>query len=215
MVFDKRKTDDSIGLEVGAEAPDFTAPLVRPNGNTESVGLSALLEEAPVLLAFYTNDFSPDCVTEWCSFRDDAWFDASDHIQVIGISRSRAYTHRRFMEYLDLPFPLYSDTDLAITEAYGVRYVSSNFSLGHVDRVFSSIRNVEFSTRGLPNIHLTQPEIPLRCVKFGQQSRKNWMNPGSSSDETLTREVRENNRNTENNDNFWSHERSYWREISV
>lgn len=122
MVFNRTQTDSSIGLEVGAEAPDFTAPLVYPDGDTEAVALSALLEESPVLLAFYTNDFSPDCVTEWCSFRDDAWFDASGHIQVVGVSRSRPYTHRRFMEYLDLPFPLYSDTDLAITEAYRVRY---------------------------------------------------------------------------------------------
>jgi peroxiredoxin len=122
MVLDKTKTDSSIGLVVGAEAPDFTAPLVRPDGDTEAVALSALLEDAPVLLAFYTNDFSPDCVTEWCSFRDDAWFDAGKHVQVVGVSRSRPYTHRRFMEYLDLPFPLYSDTDLAITEAYQIWY---------------------------------------------------------------------------------------------
>lgn len=122
MVFDKPKTERSIGLDVGTEAPDFTAPLVRPERETEPIALSTLLEESPVLLAFYTNDFSPDCVTEWCSFRDDDWFDANDRIQVVGVSRSRPYTHRRFVEYLDLPFSLYSDTDLAITEAYGVRY---------------------------------------------------------------------------------------------
>lgn len=122
MLFNRTKTDSSNGLEVDAEAPDFTAPLVRPNGETETVALSTLLDDSPVLLAFYTNDFSPDCVTEWCSFRDDAWFDTSEHIQVVGVSRSRPYTHKKFMDYLDLPFPLYSDTDLAITEAYQVRY---------------------------------------------------------------------------------------------
>jgi|AntDeeMetagen134_2_1112570.scaffolds.fasta_scaffold01009_4 peroxiredoxin len=122
MIFNNTKTESSIELEVGTEAPDFTAPLVRPERETEPVALSTLLEDSPVLLAFYTNDFSPDCVTEWCSFRDDAWFDASDEVQVVGVSRSRPFTHRRFMEQLDLSFPLYSDTDLAITEAYGVRY---------------------------------------------------------------------------------------------
>lgn len=122
MLFNRTKETGSSGLDVGAEAPDFTAPLVRPNGETETISLSTLLEDSPVLLAFYTNDFSPDCVSEWCSFRDDAWFDTNEDIQVVGVSRSRPYTHRRFMEYLDLPFPLYSDADLAITEAYQVRY---------------------------------------------------------------------------------------------
>jgi len=109
-------------LEAGTEAPEFAAPLVRPDGETETVALSALLAERPVLLAFYTNDFSPDCISEWCSFRDDAWFEPDAGVQVVGVSKSRPYTHRKFIEHLDLTFPLYSDVDLAVAEAYGVRY---------------------------------------------------------------------------------------------
>lgn len=109
-------------IRVGDGAPEFTAPLVSPDGSTEPVALSSLVTEGPVLLAFYTNDFSPDCITEWCSFRDDDWFGTSEGIQVVGVSTSRPETHRKFIERLELPFPLYSDTDLAIAEAYGVRY---------------------------------------------------------------------------------------------
>jgi peroxiredoxin len=122
MVFNGTTTDGSRGKEPGTEAPNFTAPLVRPSGETETVALSTLLEAGPVLLAFYTNDFSPDCITEWCSFRDDAWFDTTEQIHVIGVSRSRPYTHRKFIDHFDLPFSLYSDADLAIAEAYRVRY---------------------------------------------------------------------------------------------
>ena len=100
----------------------FTAPLTRPSGETESVELAALLTDRPVLLAFYTNDFSPDCISEWCSFRDDAWFEPGAGVQVVGVSKSRPSTHQRFIDHLDLPFPLYSDTDLAVAGAYGVRY---------------------------------------------------------------------------------------------
>lgn len=100
----------------------FTAPLTRPSGETESIELPALLTDRPVLLAFYTNDFSPDCISEWCSFRDDAWFEPGGRVQVIGVSKSRPSTHRRFIDHLDLPFPLYSDTDLAVAGEYGVRY---------------------------------------------------------------------------------------------
>lgn len=112
----------SIGLEEGASAPEFTAPLVSADGDTTPVALSTLLEDQPVLLAFYTNDFSPDCITEWCAFRDNDWFGPSNQVQIVGISTSRPYTHRKFIERLDLPFPLYSDTDLTIAEAYGVKY---------------------------------------------------------------------------------------------
>ena len=113
---------DPVGIEVGAEAPEFTAPLVHPDGETAEVSLSSLLADGPVLLAFYTNDFSPDCTREWCDFRDFGWFASTDDVRVAGVSRSRVSTHRRFIDRLDLPFPLYSDRDLELTEAFDVRY---------------------------------------------------------------------------------------------
>jgi peroxiredoxin Q/BCP len=113
---------DPVGIDVGTEAPEFTAPLVRPDGETSEVSLSSLLADGPVLLAFYTNDFSPDCIEEMCSFRDFEWFSGDDGVRVVGISRSGPYLHRRFISYLDLTFPLYSDTDLAVAEAFGIRY---------------------------------------------------------------------------------------------
>jgi peroxiredoxin len=112
----------STPLEEGTDAPEFTAPLVGPDGTTRSTSLSGLLEDGAVLLVFYTNDFSPDCVKEWCSFRDYSWFTADPRFQVVGSSKSRQSTHRRFIERLDLPFPLLSDADLSVAEAFGVDY---------------------------------------------------------------------------------------------
>lgn len=112
----------STGLAVGAVAPDFTAPLVRADGETERVALSSLLEDRPVLLSFYTADFSPDCVNEWCSFRDFDWFSTSQTVQVVGISKSSVGLHRRFIKHLNLGFPLYADSDLDVAEAFGVDY---------------------------------------------------------------------------------------------
>jgi peroxiredoxin len=110
------------GLSVGATAPDFSATLVRPEGDSPEVALSTLLDDGPVLLAFYTNDFSPDCIDEWCSFRDFDWFDTNEAVQVVGISKSKPYLHERFISYLDLTFPLYSDPDLDVAELYDVTY---------------------------------------------------------------------------------------------
>lgn len=110
------------GLAVGERAPAVQAPLVRPDGPTETVPLSDLYADRPVLLAFYTNDFSPDCVTEWCSFRDYDWFASGDRVQVVGVSRSRPTTHRQFIDRLGLGFPLYADRNLDITGAFDVTY---------------------------------------------------------------------------------------------
>ncbi|MFC4358478.1 redoxin domain-containing protein [Halobium salinum] len=110
------------GLAVGDRVPDFTAPLVRPSGGTEDVALSTLLEEGPVLLSFYTMDFSPDCVSEWCSFRDFDWFASGDDVQVVGISKSGPRLHRQFIDRLGLTFPLYTDPNLDVGEAFDVAY---------------------------------------------------------------------------------------------
>jgi peroxiredoxin len=114
-------TSDSP-LAVGDPAPDVAAPLVSPDGDTDRVPLSALYADHAVLLCFYTNDFTPDCVAEWCAFRDYDWFTTDDRVRVVGASKSTPFTHRKFIDYLDLGFPLYADRDLALSDAFGVTY---------------------------------------------------------------------------------------------
>ncbi|WP_254536845.1 peroxiredoxin [Halomarina litorea] len=113
---------DADGLAVGERAPDVSGSLVRPDGPVEETALTALLADGPVLLAFYTNDFSPDCTREWCAFRDYEWFAVDGAVQVVGVSRSRVGTHRKFIDHLGLSFPLFADTDLAMARAFDVDY---------------------------------------------------------------------------------------------
>jgi len=40
----------------------------------------------------------------------------------VGISKSRPYLHRKFIDRLDLSFPLFSDADLDVAEQYLVTY---------------------------------------------------------------------------------------------
>ena len=109
-------------VAVGETAPDVGATLVRPDGTVEETTLGALTDDRPVLLSFYTVDFSPDCIEEWCSFRDFDWFSSGEHVQVVGASKSSAGLHRRFIDYLGLNFPLFADTDLELSDAFGVTY---------------------------------------------------------------------------------------------
>lgn len=112
----------SNGLAVGETVPDLSETLVRPGGETAETSLSSLWADSPVLLSFYTNDFTPDCLSEWCSFRDYDWFNSTDDVQVVGVSKSGVPTHRWFLDFLDLNFPLYADTDLTLTKAFDVYY---------------------------------------------------------------------------------------------
>ena len=108
-------------LAVGDTAPEFAATLVTPEGETRETPFSELLDR-PVLLSFYTVDFSPDCIEEWCAFRDFGWFASGDDVRVVGVSKSGPRLHRRFIDRLELGFPLYADTDLAVSEGFGVAY---------------------------------------------------------------------------------------------
>ena len=109
-------------LDVGDRAPPVTADLVDTDGSISPTPLSVLTDDGPVLLCFYTMDFSPDCVKQWCAFRDFDWFAGRDDVDVVGVSRSGTRLHREFISRFDIGFPLYADTDLELSDAFGVTY---------------------------------------------------------------------------------------------
>jgi peroxiredoxin Q/BCP len=109
-------------LDVGARVPEVCAEFVDTDGSVSTVSLSTLVADRPVLLCFYTMDFSPDCVRQWCTFRDFDWFAGGDHVRVVGASRSGTRLHREFISRFDIGFPLFADTDLDLSDAFGVTY---------------------------------------------------------------------------------------------
>ncbi|MCA9764743.1 MAG: peroxiredoxin, partial [Gemmatimonadetes bacterium] len=107
------------GPEVGDEAPDFTAPVVGgDDADGGTVTLSAL-RGRPVVLYFYPKDDTPGCTTQACGIRD-AWGELSKRARVFGVSVDSVKKHRKFIDKHGLPFPLISDEDRAIVEAWGV-----------------------------------------------------------------------------------------------
>jgi peroxiredoxin Q/BCP len=102
-------------LKRGDAAPDFALP--DQDGN--SVRLSDLLTEGPVLLYFYPADFTPGCTKEACDIRD-MHEDISDvGIRVLGISPQDENSHTRFRQKHRLPFTLLADTDKSVVRAFG------------------------------------------------------------------------------------------------
>ncbi|MBX3270312.1 MAG: peroxiredoxin [Sandaracinaceae bacterium] len=109
-------SDPRVLLEVGALAPAFRAP--------DQTGATRTLAEhrgRVVVLYFYPRDATPGCTIEACAFRD-TWSEYTRRgVALLGVSVDDVESHREFAEEHELPFPLLSDTDLRITDAYGAR----------------------------------------------------------------------------------------------
>ena len=102
-------------LDAGDPAPEFDLP--RDGGGRLSL---ADLKGRPAVIYFYPKDDTPGCTKEACGFRD-AWADVTDAgINVVGVSKDPAKSHDKFKAKYDLPFPLISDEDTELAQAFGV-----------------------------------------------------------------------------------------------
>ncbi len=119
-----------MALEVGSAAPDFTLASDRGSffGVTPAgeVSLSAQ-RGGPVVLYFYPKDDTPGCTTEACDFRDRIERVAAAGAKVFGVSRDSLKRHENFRAKYDLNFPLLSDPDQAVHEAYGAWGEKKNY----------------------------------------------------------------------------------------
>ncbi len=105
-----------MSIRIGQKAPDFTLPADDGSRFT----LSEFLGRR-ILLVFYPGDETPVCTRQLCDYRDGIEAFAELGVDVVGISRDDADSHRRFRERHDLPFILLSDPDMAVAEQYGCR----------------------------------------------------------------------------------------------
>jgi peroxiredoxin Q/BCP len=101
-------------LEKGAAAPSFT--LDDENGSPVSL---ADFAGRNVIVYFYPAASTPGCTTEACDFRDNINSLKSAGYQVLGVSKDAPEALRRFKDEQGLNFPLLSDPELTVHEAYG------------------------------------------------------------------------------------------------
>lgn len=109
-------------LEVGVDAPDFTAT----THDGEKVSLSSL-RGTPVALYFYPKDATPGCTAQACNLRDNIDALSAAGVAVIGVSPDDLASHEKFATKHELPFPLVADPDHAIIKAYGVWGEKKNY----------------------------------------------------------------------------------------
>jgi thioredoxin-dependent peroxiredoxin len=102
-------------LSKGEQVPDFTLP----TDEGDEVRLRGL-KGRWVVLFFYPKALTPGCTTEACGFRD-AYAELGElGAEVLGVSHDPVEKLKKFRAKHELTFPLLSDTEHEVTEAYGV-----------------------------------------------------------------------------------------------
>ncbi len=117
-------------LEIGTKAPAFTLP--DQNGKAHSLSDYA---GKKVILYFYPKDNTPGCTKQACGFADRYPLFLEKGAVVLGVSKDSVSSHKNFEQKYALPFPLLSDPEKEVIQAYDVWKEKKNYgkvSLGVV-----------------------------------------------------------------------------------
>lgn len=92
-----------------------------------------------LVMYFYPKAFTPGCTTESCDFRDrhESFTDAG--YAIVGVSPDQPDKLARFRDEYELPFPLISDPDHVIAEAFGAWGIKKNYGREYEGLIRSTI----------------------------------------------------------------------------
>jgi thioredoxin-dependent peroxiredoxin len=123
-------------LVPGDPAPDFT--LTAHDGR--SVSLQGLLAAGDhVVVYFYPAAMTPGCTTQACDFRDSLDALGSSGFTVVGVSKDGVEKLAAFAERDAITFPLLSDPDHAVLQAYGAWGEKTNYGRTSVGTIRSTV----------------------------------------------------------------------------
>jgi len=136
---------------VGSKAPDFQLP----DHTGKTVSLSQLAGKN-VVLYFYPKDDTPGCTREACNFRDEHSALTKAGAVVLGVSPDGATSHQKFATKYSLPFPLLSDTEHKVADAYGVWGEKSLYG-----RKFIGLTRATFLIDAQGNVKQVWPKVKV------------------------------------------------------
>lgn len=102
-------------VQKGDRAPGFSLP-----SDEESLVTLGELKGKKVVLYFYPKDDTSGCTTQACGLRDTLPRIDEQGAVVLGVSPDPVSSHQKFRDKYQLNFPLLSDDDHQVAEAYGV-----------------------------------------------------------------------------------------------
>jgi len=100
-------------INKGDKAPDFALP--------DESGVRRDLKDYLgrwLLLYFYPKDFTPGCIKEACSLRDN-FEELKKEVEILGVSADSATSHKKFIDKYSLPFTILSDSKKEVISLYG------------------------------------------------------------------------------------------------
>lgn len=80
-----------------------------------------------LVLYFYPKDDTPGCTNEASQFRDLLARFKRKGVRIAGVSRDSVASHQRFKKKYSLTFPLLSDPDSKLCDAFGVIVDKQNY----------------------------------------------------------------------------------------
>ena len=124
-------------LAPGDTAPDFTLPTA--DGSPVSfAGLRASAEKG-VIVYFYPAASTPGCTTQACDFRDSLAALQARGYAVVGVSPDEPAKLATFAQKESLTFPLASDVDHAVSEAWGAWGEKKNYGKTYTGLIRSTV----------------------------------------------------------------------------
>lgn len=138
-------------LVEGQSAPAFS--LQSDSGQTVSLSQFA---GKNVVVYFYPKDDTPGCTAEACDFRDNLMNLGRVNAVVLGVSRDDVASHQKFKTKYGLTFPLLSDVDGKMVEAYGVWKEKSMYG-----RTYMGIERTTFIIGGDGKIKKIFPKVSV------------------------------------------------------
>lgn len=106
-------------LSLGELAPRISAL----NQDEKLIVFEELYNKGTTLIYFYPKADTPGCTAEACSLRD-AWEALRDmagqKIQILGVSKDKPKSQKKFQQKYQLPFDLIADVDGKVAQAFHV-----------------------------------------------------------------------------------------------
>ena len=102
-------------LAVGSKAPQFTT--TDQHGNVID---SSSLSGSSWVIYFYPKDNTPGCTAQACNLNENLEALQAKGFQVVGVSIDSNASHTKFKAKYNLAFPLLSDPEHQLAEAFGV-----------------------------------------------------------------------------------------------
>ena len=118
-----------MALQIGDQAPDFK--LI--SSELKEVSLKEFTGQK-LVIQFFPMAFTGTCTTQLCTMRDSFGYYEGINAAVVGVSVDSPFTLSKFKEDQSYQFPLLSDFNKEVSQAYGAFYDEFVFNLKGVSK---------------------------------------------------------------------------------